>query len=113
VREITLAPVGRERPALTFSWPFNQRGLMDLVRAVQSEPPLRAQCRSQPGMESRRLYRRGPRALRRVPHPAQPRQSLDYSGAEIAAVANYVTARFGAKPSSVTPKQAAKLRKAT
>ncbi|MES2046734.1 MAG: cytochrome c [Pseudomonadota bacterium] len=36
-----------------------------------------------------------------------------YSDAEIAAVANYVTARFGAKPSSVTPKQVAKLRKAT
>ena len=36
-----------------------------------------------------------------------------YSDAEIAAVANYVTARFGAKPSSVTPKQVSKLRKAT
>jgi mono/diheme cytochrome c family protein len=36
-----------------------------------------------------------------------------YSDAEIAAVANYVTARFGAKPSSVTPRQVAKLRKAT
>jgi mono/diheme cytochrome c family protein len=36
-----------------------------------------------------------------------------YSDAEIAAVANYVTARFGAKPSRVTPKQVAALRKAT
>jgi mono/diheme cytochrome c family protein len=36
-----------------------------------------------------------------------------YSDAEIAAVANYVTARFGAKPSRVTPEQVAKLRKAT
>ncbi|WP_213981747.1 c-type cytochrome [Sphingomonas sp. dw_22] len=35
-----------------------------------------------------------------------------YSDAEIAAVANYVTARFGAKPSSVTAEQVAKLRKA-
>lgn len=36
-----------------------------------------------------------------------------YSDAEIAAVANYVTARFGAKPSNVTPKQVAALRKAS
>jgi mono/diheme cytochrome c family protein len=35
-----------------------------------------------------------------------------YSDDEIAAVANYVTARFGAKPSSITPKQVADLRKA-
>jgi mono/diheme cytochrome c family protein len=35
-----------------------------------------------------------------------------YSDAEIAAVANYVTARFGAKPSAVTAKQVEKLRKA-
>jgi mono/diheme cytochrome c family protein len=35
-----------------------------------------------------------------------------YADDEIAAVANYVTARFGAKPSSVTPKQVAALRKA-
>jgi mono/diheme cytochrome c family protein len=35
-----------------------------------------------------------------------------YSDDEIAAVANYVTARFGAKPSSITPKQVASLRKA-
>ncbi|MDB5706627.1 MAG: alcohol dehydrogenase [Sphingomonas bacterium] len=36
-----------------------------------------------------------------------------YSDAEIAAVANFVTARFGAKPSTVTPKQVAALRKAS
>jgi mono/diheme cytochrome c family protein len=36
-----------------------------------------------------------------------------YSDAEIAAVANYVTARFGAAPSSVTPKEVRALRKAT
>jgi mono/diheme cytochrome c family protein len=36
-----------------------------------------------------------------------------YSDAEIAAVANYVTARFGARPSSVTPKKVAALRKAS
>ena len=35
-----------------------------------------------------------------------------YSDAEIAAVANYVTARFGAKPSKVTVKQVASLRNA-
>jgi mono/diheme cytochrome c family protein len=35
-----------------------------------------------------------------------------YSDDEIAAVANYVTARFGAKPSNVTPAQVAALRKA-
>ncbi len=34
-----------------------------------------------------------------------------YSDAEIAAVANYVTARFGAKPSSITAKDVAALRK--
>jgi mono/diheme cytochrome c family protein len=36
-----------------------------------------------------------------------------YSDAEIAAVANYVTARFGAKPSKVTAKQVTALRNAT
>ncbi|WCM29613.1 cytochrome c [Sphingomonas sp. QA11] len=36
-----------------------------------------------------------------------------YTDAEIAAVANYVTARFGARPSSLTPKQVAALRKAS
>jgi mono/diheme cytochrome c family protein len=35
-----------------------------------------------------------------------------YSDDEIAAVANYVTARFGAKASKVTAKQVAALRKA-
>ena len=35
-----------------------------------------------------------------------------YSDTEIAAVANYVTARFGASPSRVTPKQVTALRKA-
>jgi len=35
-----------------------------------------------------------------------------YTDDEITAVANYVTARFGAKPSDVTPKQVAALRKA-
>ena len=36
-----------------------------------------------------------------------------YSDDEIAAVANYVTARFGARPSSVTAKQVTALRKAS
>jgi len=35
-----------------------------------------------------------------------------YSDAEIAAVANYVTARFGSRPSSIGAKQVAALRKA-
>jgi mono/diheme cytochrome c family protein len=35
-----------------------------------------------------------------------------YSDDEISAVANYVTSRFGAKPSTVTPKEVAALRKA-
>jgi mono/diheme cytochrome c family protein len=36
-----------------------------------------------------------------------------YSDAEIAAVANYVTARFGAKSSAITAQQVAKLRDST
>ncbi len=36
-----------------------------------------------------------------------------YSDAEVAAVANYVTGRFGSKPSSITARQVAALRKAT
>jgi mono/diheme cytochrome c family protein len=35
-----------------------------------------------------------------------------YTDDEVAAVANYVTARFGAKPSNVTASQVAELRKA-
>jgi len=34
-----------------------------------------------------------------------------YSDAEISAVANYVTARFGSKPSQLTAKDVAELRK--
>ncbi|MEA2950996.1 MAG: hypothetical protein QOJ96_516 [Alphaproteobacteria bacterium] len=34
-----------------------------------------------------------------------------YSDAEIAAVANYVTARFGSKPSRITAQDVAELRK--
>jgi mono/diheme cytochrome c family protein len=41
-----------------------------------------------------------------------PAYGSAYSDDEIAAVANYVTARFGAKPSSVTPKQVGALRRA-
>jgi mono/diheme cytochrome c family protein len=36
-----------------------------------------------------------------------------YSDAEIAAVANYVTARFGSKPSAITEQDVAALRKQT
>jgi mono/diheme cytochrome c family protein len=41
---------------------------------------------------------------------AMPGFGSAYSDAEIAAVANYVTARFGARGSSITPAQVAKLR---
>ena len=36
-----------------------------------------------------------------------------YSDAEIAAVANYVTARFGSEPSNLTAKDVAELREKT
>jgi mono/diheme cytochrome c family protein len=36
-----------------------------------------------------------------------------YSDAEIAAVANYVTSRFGSKPSQLTARDVAELRKQT
>lgn len=41
---------------------------------------------------------------------AMPSFGQAYSNAEIAVVANYVTARFGAKPSSLTAKDVASLR---
>jgi mono/diheme cytochrome c family protein len=41
---------------------------------------------------------------------AMPAFGAAYSDREIAAVANYVTARFGAKPSAITAEQVAKLR---
>ena len=43
--------------------------------------------------------------------PYMPSFAAAYSDAEVAAVANYVTARFGAKGSSITPKEVAKLRR--
>jgi len=54
-------------------------------------------------------------AGRRTPQGALPMPAFGnaYSDAEIAAVANYVTARFGSKPSSITEKQVADLRKQT
>lgn len=42
--------------------------------------------------------------------PYMPSFAAAYSDAEIAAVANYVTARFGSKPSRVKPKTVALLR---
>jgi mono/diheme cytochrome c family protein len=53
-------------------------------------------------------------AQRRTPSglSVMPAFGHAYSDAEIAAVANYVTARFGAKPSNVTTKQVEALRKA-
>ncbi|HEY2340305.1 MAG TPA: cytochrome c [Steroidobacteraceae bacterium] len=42
--------------------------------------------------------------------PAMPAFGADYSDAEIAAVANYMTARFGARASAVTPRTVAQLR---
>jgi mono/diheme cytochrome c family protein len=44
---------------------------------------------------------------------AMPAFGHAYSNAEIAAVANYVTARFGSKPSAITGKDVAGLRKQT
>jgi mono/diheme cytochrome c family protein len=41
-----------------------------------------------------------------------PAFGASLSDVEVAAVANYVTARFGAKPSAVTPKDVAQMRKA-
>ena len=54
-------------------------------------------------------------AGRRTPQGALPMPAFGaaYSDAEVAAVANYVTARFGSKPSSITEKQVADLRKQT
>ncbi len=54
-------------------------------------------------------------AQRRTPQGVayMPAFGSAYSDTEVAAVANYVTARFGAKPSSVTPRQVEALRKAT
>ena len=45
-----------------------------------------------------------------TPHPYMPSFSRSYSDAEIAAVTNYVTARFGSAPSRVTPANVANLR---
>jgi len=43
----------------------------------------------------------------------QPAFGNDYSDVEIAAVANYVTARFGSKPAHMTAQDVAALRKQT
>jgi mono/diheme cytochrome c family protein len=43
-------------------------------------------------------------------HAYMPSFAAAYSDTEVAAVANYVTARFGTRPSSITPKEVAKLR---
>ncbi|MBV9697451.1 MAG: cytochrome c, partial [Gammaproteobacteria bacterium] len=42
--------------------------------------------------------------------PGMPAFGGDYSDEEIAAVANFVTGRFGAKPSSVSPAEVTRLR---
>lgn len=42
--------------------------------------------------------------------PYMPSFASAYTDREIASVANYVTARFGSKPSSITPRQVAELR---
>ena len=54
-------------------------------------------------------------ANRRTPQglSVMPGFGRAYSDAEVAAVANYVTGRFGSKPSSITARQVAALRKAT
>lgn len=43
-------------------------------------------------------------------HPYMPSFAAAYTDREIASVANYVTARFGARPSSITPAEVARLR---
>ncbi|WP_255326526.1 cytochrome c [Sphingobium sp. EM0848] len=43
-------------------------------------------------------------------HPYMPSFAAAYSNAEVAAVANYVTARFGATASSITPREVGRLR---
>ncbi len=44
-------------------------------------------------------------------HPFMPGFGAAYSDTEVAAVANYVTARFGSVPSTLTAADIAKLRK--
>jgi mono/diheme cytochrome c family protein len=46
-----------------------------------------------------------------TPHPYMPGFGHAYSSAEIAAVANYVTARFGSAPSHITPADVANFRR--
>jgi mono/diheme cytochrome c family protein len=46
-----------------------------------------------------------------TPHPYMPSFASSYSDTEIAAVANYVTARFGSTPSRVTPADVADSRR--
>jgi mono/diheme cytochrome c family protein len=46
-----------------------------------------------------------------APHPIMPSFGWSYSDAEIAAVANYVTARFGSAPSRVAPADVANFRR--
>jgi mono/diheme cytochrome c family protein len=46
-----------------------------------------------------------------TPHPYMPSFARSYSDTEIAAVANYVTTRFGRTPSHVTPADVANLRR--
>jgi mono/diheme cytochrome c family protein len=43
--------------------------------------------------------------------PYMPSFASAYSDSEVAAVANYVTARFGAKPSTISAKEVARLRR--
>ena len=52
----------------------------------------------------------GTRAAHARGHPLDAGLRRSYSDAEIAAVANYVTARFGSAPSSITEKDVAALR---
>ena len=58
----------------------------------------------------RRPSSSAPSAAHRATAPIMPAFGAAYSDEEIAAVANYVTARFGAQPSSITPADVAKLR---
>ena len=65
-----MPPIARN----TLTFPFNQRWSMVVWSLLfNRERALQAQPVAKPGMEPRRLSRRGARALRRMPHAAQSR----------------------------------------
>ena len=71
----TLPPVHLQRPALTFSFPFNQRRLMSIWSALFN-PNRRFEPNADrsPAWNRGRLSGGGDGPLRRMPYPAQPRR---------------------------------------